>query len=297
MSRDTLNLNAAFSGTALADWEVINLDATDADFTVDSGISGAGAVNILGTGTVTLGGTSALTGDTTVSGGTLNVTGSLQSSAVTVETGATLTGIGTIGALTADSGSTVRAGDGAPSFGTLSVNGNATLASGSTLSVGVFGSGSAEHSRLDISGTATLAGDIYVDVTSGNTGSGALAQGTTITNVLVAGDGLVRCWEVDGGRELWRVGAEVPAAEVRVAASSDGRYAALVLTPEAVAIHAPGSGAVLGNLRHPLGGAVTALGFSADGRLLGVLAGLRFHVWNLAVLEAEGALRGRGSEK
>jgi hypothetical protein len=29
--------------------------------------------------------------------------------------------------------------------------------------------------------------------------------------------------------------------------------------------------------------------------MLGVLAGLRFHVWNLAVLEAEGALR--GSEK
>jgi hypothetical protein len=25
--------------------------------------------------------------------------------------------------------------------------------------------------------------------------------------------------------------------------------------------------------------------------MLGVLAGLRFHVWNLAVLEAEGALR------
>jgi hypothetical protein len=115
-------------------------------------------------------------------------------------------------------------------------------------------------------------------------------------NVLVAGDGLVRCWDADGGRELWRAGAEVPAADVRVAASPDGRYAALVLTPEAVAIHAPGSGAVLGNLRHPLGGAVTALGFSADGRLLGVLAGLRFHVWNLAVLEAEGALRG-GSEK
>jgi hypothetical protein len=114
-------------------------------------------------------------------------------------------------------------------------------------------------------------------------------------NVLVAGDGLVRCWDADGGRELWRAGAEVPAADVRVAASPDGRYAALVLTPEAVAIHAPGSGEVLGNLRHPLGGAVTALGFSADGRLLGVLAGLRFHVWNLAVLEAEGALR--GSEK
>jgi hypothetical protein len=68
-----------------------------------------------------------------------------------------------------------------------------------------------------------------------------------------------------------------------------------VLTPEAVSIHAPGSGEVLGMLRHPLEGAVTALGFSADGRMLGVLAGLRFHVWNLAVLEAEGALR--GSEK
>lgn len=111
------------------------------------------------------------------------------------------------------------------------------------------------------------------------------------TNVLVAGDGQVRCWDVAEGRELWRVGVLVHGADARVAASPDGRYAALALAPEAVAIHAPGSGAVLGNLRHPLGGAVTALGFSADGRMLGVLAGLRFHVWNLAVLEAEGALR------
>jgi hypothetical protein len=112
------------------------------------------------------------------------------------------------------------------------------------------------------------------------------------TRVLVAGDGRVTCWDVAEAREVWSVGGEVPGADGRVAASPDGRYAALVLTPEAVSIHEPGSGAVLGNLRHPLGGAVTALGFSADGRMLGVLAGLRFHVWNLAVLEAEGALRG-----
>ncbi len=115
------------------------------------------------------------------------------------------------------------------------------------------------------------------------------------TRVLVAGDGRVTCWDVAEAREVWSVDGEVPGADGRVAASPDGRYAALVLTPEAVSIHEPGSGAVLGNLRHPLGGAVTALGFSADGRMLGVLAGLRFHVWNLAVLEEEGALR--GSEK
>ncbi len=189
-STDTLNLKTDFSGDSLTDWEVINLDATAADFTVGAVISGSGALNVAGTGTVTLSGTNTLRGATTISGGTLNLTGSLAGSAVTVASGATLTGTGSVGSLVAQSGSTVFTGAGSARSAGLTVSGNATLNAGSTLTIGVYGSGAGESSQLIVGGSASLAGDLYVDVTDGNTGAGALASGATISNVLVTTGGI-----------------------------------------------------------------------------------------------------------
>uniref|UniRef100_UPI0020C54DAA beta strand repeat-containing protein n=1 Tax=Anatilimnocola floriformis TaxID=2948575 RepID=UPI0020C54DAA len=83
-------------------------------------ISGTGLVAKSNTATQTLSGASTYTGATTVTAGTLSVTGSLVS-APTVQTGATLTGTGTTGLLTINSGGTHAPGT---AIGTTTVNGN-----------------------------------------------------------------------------------------------------------------------------------------------------------------------------
>ncbi|MBX3735926.1 MAG: autotransporter-associated beta strand repeat-containing protein [Candidatus Didemnitutus sp.] len=90
-------------------------------------ISGSGAVTKLGSGTLTLSGTNTYNGATTLSGGTLKLSGSAANSAFTVA-GGTLSGSGTLGALTVDSGGTIAPGN---SPGTLHA-GATTFASGGT---------------------------------------------------------------------------------------------------------------------------------------------------------------------
>ena len=87
----------------------------------------------LGTGALTLSGTNAYYGLTTISNGTINITGNdaLCTGAVMVNSNATLSGTGSIGgAVTAQAGGTVRIGTAAT--GTLTINNALTLAAGST---------------------------------------------------------------------------------------------------------------------------------------------------------------------
>jgi autotransporter-associated beta strand protein len=84
--------------------------AADA-LTVSGGISGAGAFAKEGAGTLILTGSNSVSGATSVTGGKLVVNGSLLQSAVTVQTGATLGGSGTVGALTVASGGTLAVGN------------------------------------------------------------------------------------------------------------------------------------------------------------------------------------------
>jgi autotransporter-associated beta strand protein len=117
--------------------------AGDTSFTSPAGttqtISGAisdgasaGTLNMDGVGTLILSGTSNYTGPTDVSAGILDVTGALGQTAVTVGSGATLQGTGSIGgAVTLNNGATLTPGSGAP--GTLTV-GSLTLNAGSDLS-------------------------------------------------------------------------------------------------------------------------------------------------------------------
>jgi T5SS/PEP-CTERM-associated repeat protein/autotransporter-associated beta strand protein len=98
----------------------INFNQSNAT-TISAVISGNGSVNQLGSGTTTLSASNTYTGATTVSGGGLLVSGSIASSAVTVQSGGILGGSGTVGAVIVQSGGTINPGS---SPGTLNINGD-----------------------------------------------------------------------------------------------------------------------------------------------------------------------------
>jgi autotransporter-associated beta strand protein len=124
-------------GTGGAANVVTNNGSADATLTVTSGGTFAGKIKDGTTnktalttsgGTLTLSGTSTYTGATTVNGGTLAVNGAIASSVLsTVNTGATLTGSGTTGAVNVTTGGTLA--------GTLHT-GALTVQSGGILSPG-----------------------------------------------------------------------------------------------------------------------------------------------------------------
>jgi autotransporter-associated beta strand protein len=111
---NNLNLQGSASGV----WNGVLMDSTT-------------ALNVVkrGTGTWTLGGVNTYSGITTVANGTLLINGQIGAGDVSVQTGATLGGNGAIGgAVTVAAGGTVAPGT---SIGTLTINSNLTLASGS----------------------------------------------------------------------------------------------------------------------------------------------------------------------
>jgi fibronectin-binding autotransporter adhesin len=114
----------------------------------------SGGLTFTGTGTTTLTGTNTYTGATTVTNGKLIVNGSISTSAVTVQSGATLGGMGTVGALTVQSGGTISPGN---SPGILTVNGNYNQAG--TLSAELNGTSVGDqYDQVHVTGTVTLSG-------------------------------------------------------------------------------------------------------------------------------------------
>jgi autotransporter-associated beta strand protein len=170
-TQGTLKYASAFalaSGRTLtvnAGGGVINTNGFDV--TIASVIGGSGALTKAGAGNLILTGTSTLTGATTISGGTLSVNGSLASSAVAVASGGKLGGNGTVGRTSVASGGTVAPGN---SIGTLHVNGNLALASGSTTAIEISPTAA---DQIAVSGTASLGGTLAFAQ-----GAGTYAAGT-----------------------------------------------------------------------------------------------------------------------
>ncbi|MBF5013119.1 autotransporter outer membrane beta-barrel domain-containing protein, partial [Burkholderia pseudomultivorans] len=142
-------------------------------------LSGTGPLTLTGTGSQLLSGTNTLSGPTTVAGGTLAVSGSLANSPVTVGSGASVTGTGTIGGLVVSTGGTASVLQlGQP----LKVAGNATFQPGSTLQVGATPQ---QSGGLDVTGSATLnGGSVQVVAATGQ------YQPNKIYTILNAGAGV-----------------------------------------------------------------------------------------------------------
>jgi O-antigen biosynthesis protein len=151
--------------------------------TLSGVISGSGSLTETGSGTLTLSGTNTYTGGTSVAGGTLLIDGSTASSKVTVDSGGTLGGTGTAGAVTVDSGGTFAPGD--PS--TLTVAG-LTLNSGATFDEEIGGtapgSGGAsgyDQTVVESGGTISLGG-ATLDVSLVNSFAPSVGESFTIIN-------------------------------------------------------------------------------------------------------------------
>lgn len=130
--------------------------------TLSGAMSGTGALSLTGAGTVALTGTSAISGATTVSSGTLALFGGvLSTSSLTVASGATLTGYGTLSSdVTIASGATLSGGVTSadnPSRAALFTD-DLTLVAGSSaiLTLGTSANVGVAHVNGDLDAAATL---------------------------------------------------------------------------------------------------------------------------------------------
>ncbi len=150
----------------------LNFNHTGTDYLFANAISGAGAINHAAGITRLTGDSSAFTGTTSVAGGTLLVDGILggATSSVSVATGGTLGGTGTIGGNVVILDGNLNPGNIGGIPGRLTIAGDLTLAPAATLNVD-FGQanvvGGAYNDLIDVGGDLLLDGTLDVQETLG----------------------------------------------------------------------------------------------------------------------------------
>ena len=116
-------------------------------------LSGSGTLIKQNAGTLVVSGANTFSGTTQIAAGTLQVDGTLPG-VLTVSSGATLSGIGSVGSVTALAGGFVAPGNPATPFGTLTLTGD--YAGGGTVTINAqLGDSSSAASRLVIQGSTS----------------------------------------------------------------------------------------------------------------------------------------------
>ncbi|WP_176456934.1 autotransporter domain-containing protein [Bordetella genomosp. 5] len=161
--RDSQNVSS-LAGTGAIFGSAANLLTVGSDntsSTFSGQINGVSSLRKVGTGTLTLSGTNAYVGSTAVDAGTLYVSGSSAQSNFTIGNGATLSGTGRVGSVTAQLGGTLDPG---AANANLRVDGSLSLLPGSTLvhTLGAAGTtpslGASSH--LAVAGNVSLNGTL-----------------------------------------------------------------------------------------------------------------------------------------
>jgi len=154
---NALNLSAGSTAT---------IDSASNSMSISGAISGSGSLAKAGTGTLSIPGNSpTFSGATAVNAGRLQVSGNLGTGTVTVGSGASLSGTGSVGGVSVASGGMIMAGTDS-SIGTLSITGNGIWNGGGIYNWKVSdanGSAGVGYDTLAIGGALDLSG-----VTSGN---------------------------------------------------------------------------------------------------------------------------------
>ncbi len=159
----TLNGSGTISNSFAATTATINVGAGNFSGTIANAGTAVMALNKITSSTLILGGTNTYTGPTAVSNGTLLVNGSIASP-VTVYSGGTLGGIGTLRSnLLANAGATVAPGN-PGSIGTLTVSG--TITNGGTLLMEINRTNSQTSDLLSSAKTITITGGGTLTVTN-----------------------------------------------------------------------------------------------------------------------------------
>ena len=108
------------SSSAITNNGTLAINRSDA-ITISNTISGTGSLTKSGAGTLTLSNANTYQGTTTINAGAINLTGSNTGSATTVNSGGSLIGTGSAGAVTVNTGGLIGAGNAAATPGTLTV--------------------------------------------------------------------------------------------------------------------------------------------------------------------------------
>ena len=129
--------------------------------------NGSGAVSLTknGTGTWVISNGGTFSGATTINAGLLVMNGIASSSAVTVNSGGTLGGSGSVGNVTVNNGGAVAPGN---SPGTLNTK-NFSLLSGGALKLEIGGVNAGQFDQVNVTGTVSLAGNVQISLFGGYT--------------------------------------------------------------------------------------------------------------------------------